>query len=391
MTELYLELQKNTTIEISKQGLDARYNEASNKFLRKILEQVLLTRLDMELELDLGVLSVFQGIYLRDSTSSQLPACFSELFKGARGKSSKSGIKIEFAYDVKGDRMNLEFRNAASNDSSSKDMEIEAGSLYLQDLGYYNLSRFSNINEKGAYFINRYKYPTNLYKEKGDSKAQKRQDKKLEIKELLKEIEINEIRSKYLFLGMYERVPVRLIIQKVPPKVAEQRKRRLREENQRKGQTLSKERLQLCEYTLFITNIPLEMLEDKQIIQTYTIRWQIEILFKGWKSVMKFGIIHPMKPQRFLSMLYGYLIWIILMTKITGWFRNITWNTYKIQVSELKLFKLMRIYQNQFIQTIGCNNKNDLEKLISKIFKATLLFAEKEQKKNKPNRLFEIL
>ena len=88
----------------------------------------------MEFELDLEVLSVFKGIYLRDSTSSQLPACFLELFKGAGGKSSKSGIKIEFAYDVKGDQMNLEFRNITNNDSSSKDMEIEAGSYIYKIL-----------------------------------------------------------------------------------------------------------------------------------------------------------------------------------------------------------------------------------------------------------------
>lgn len=113
-------------------------------------------------------------------------------------------------------------------------------------------------------------------------------------------------------------------------------------------------------------------------------------MFKCWKSVLKFGIIHPMKPERFLSMLYGHMIWIILVTKITSWFRNICWMIYQIQISELKLFKLMRIYHNDFVKIISNRDKkdSDLEDFLLNILDTAFIFAEKEQKKGNPNRLF---
>ena len=390
LTELCIQLKKDYEITISKQGLDERYHNKSSEFLKTIVMKILSARLGMSL--DLTRLGIFQGIYLRDATSSQIPSCFSDLFKGSGGSASKAGLKIELSYDIKGDKIDIEFRDGASSDSTSKDVEFEQDGLYLQDLGYFKLKRFKKIISSNAYFISRYKYPTNIYDHAGGKRAEKQKDKQITLKTLTKRMKVNEIRVQNIYLGMYERVPVRLLIQKLPKKVADKRKRKLREEARRKRYSLSEDRIKLCEYTLLISNIEAEVLTNEQIIQTYGIRWQIEIMFKCWKSVLKFGIIHPMKSERFLSMLYGHMIWIVLVTKITSWFRNICWMIYRIQISELKLFKLMRIYHNDFLKIISNKDKKDgdLEDFVLNILDTAFIFAEKEQKKGNPNRLFSI-
>ena len=136
---------------------------------------------------DLTKLGVFQGIYLRDATSSQIPSCFSDLFKGSGGSASKAGLKIELSYDIKGDKIDIEFRDGASSDSTSKDVEFEQDGLYLQDLGYFKLKRFKKIISRNAYFISRYKYPTNIYDHVDDSKrkrTEKQKDKQITLKTL---------------------------------------------------------------------------------------------------------------------------------------------------------------------------------------------------------------
>ena len=95
-----------------KQGLDERYHNKSSEFLKTILMKILSARLGMSL--DLTRLGIFQGIYLRDATSSQIPSCFSDLFKGSGGSASKAGLKIELSYDIKGDKIDIEFRDGAS-------------------------------------------------------------------------------------------------------------------------------------------------------------------------------------------------------------------------------------------------------------------------------------
>ena len=158
-----MKLSKEHDIEISKQGLDERYHEDAVKFIRNILSKLLRLRLDSIKTLDLGILEIFKGIYLRDATSSQLPECFMELFKGSGGSASKSGIKVELQYDLIGEAITMEFRNGASSDSTASDNEIELDSLYLQDLGYFKISRFQKITKGNTYFISRYKHNINIY------------------------------------------------------------------------------------------------------------------------------------------------------------------------------------------------------------------------------------
>jgi hypothetical protein len=107
---------------------------------------------------------------------------------------------------------------------------------------------------------------------------------------------------------------------------------------------------------------------------------------------MKFGTAHPMKFHRFLCMLYGQMILIVLTMKIVAAFKNICWTKYGIEMSELKCFKLFKIYIDDFMKAIISNNpKNkNLGHFIQILFRQAFLFAEKEHKKNSPNPLFSM-
>ena len=46
----------------------------------------------------------------------------------------------------------------------------------------------------------------------------------------------------------------------------------------------SREHLAWCEFTIFVTNVAAEMLSWKEVVVLYRARWQIELMFKLWKS-----------------------------------------------------------------------------------------------------------
>jgi len=71
---------------------------------------------------------------------------------------------------------------------------------------------------------------------------------------------------------------------RVPPAVADERRRKLREALQRQGYTVSKARLALAGWTLLVTNAPATLISVAEALVLYRARWQIELLFKLWKQ-----------------------------------------------------------------------------------------------------------
>jgi IS4 transposase len=87
-----------------------------------------------------------------------------------------------------------------------------------------------------------------------------------------------------VYLGKTQRVAARLLAVRVPAEVANQRRRRLRLDGQRRSQPLSARRLALADWTILITNVPPEQLSLEEALVLIRARWQIELLFKLWKS-----------------------------------------------------------------------------------------------------------
>ena len=71
----------------------------------------------------------------------------------------------------------------------------------------------------------------------------------------------------------------------MPTEVANRRRQKLIAEARRKsGRTPSTARLAWCDWMILVTNVPAEQLTPLEAAVLYRARWQIELLFKRWKS-----------------------------------------------------------------------------------------------------------
>ncbi|WP_244151074.1 MULTISPECIES: transposase [Parageobacillus] len=78
-------------------------------------------------------------------------------------------------------------------------------------------------------------------------------------------------------------------------------------------------------------------------------RWQIELLFKAWKSVFDLDKVKEMKKERFECHLYGTLI-AILVTQTFLFQARMYWHQREdIQISEQKALDLLQSYWHQFL------------------------------------------
>jgi Transposase DDE domain len=90
-------------------------------------------------------------------------------------------------------------------------------------------------------------------------------------------------------------VGTRLIASRVPDQVVNERRRKARKNAKKKGYTPSKAHLELLAWNLFISNVPSTIWKTETIVKGYPIRWQIELIFKSWKSYLHLAAINTKK------------------------------------------------------------------------------------------------
>lgn len=113
-------------------------------------------------------------------------------------------------------------------------------------------------------------------------------------------------------VGGQQRLKERLIGVKVPPEVAAERRRKLKEWGRKKMRQPSKKQLSLCDWTLLITNIPTSLASVEDALVLVRARWQVELLFKLWKQQGQIDEWRSKNPWRILCEVYAKLVAMII-------------------------------------------------------------------------------
>ncbi|WMJ17782.1 transposase [Geobacillus proteiniphilus] len=69
------------------------------------------------------------------------------------------------------------------------------------------------------------------------------------------------------------------------------------EKGKRKGKALARQTLEQKKYHILLTNLPQESFDGQQVYELYSLRWQIELLLKAWKSVFDLEKVKEMKKN----------------------------------------------------------------------------------------------
>jgi hypothetical protein len=105
----------------------------------------------------------------------------------------------------------------------------------------------------------------------------------------------------------------RLIIHRLPPELADQAREWVHREQ---GRRATVESLEMAEYVLLFTTAPRGRLTATRCLQAYRLRWQIELLFKRWKSLCGFDRLPNERPDTIESWIYAKVLLALLMDKL---------------------------------------------------------------------------
>jgi hypothetical protein len=140
---------------------------------------------------------------------------------------------------------------------------------------------------------------------------------------------------------------------------------------------------------ILITNIPDGIITAKQLYETYSLRWQIELIFKTWKLVYNMAKVRNVKIERFQCQLYGKLILVLLSSTVTFRARAVLLINKKQEISEIKVSRIVCEYFESLYSAIICSQK-EVESILESIFESIIKNGKKSRKKNKKT-VFDII
>ncbi len=113
-------------------------------------------------------------------------------------------------------------------------------------------------------------------------------------------------------VGKGGRLAAQLLAQRVPQAIAEQRRQKIRSAAKDKGRVPAKAALALADWNVLITNVPAALLSLDEAMVVMRLRWQIELLFKLWKSHGHLDEWPTANPARILCEVYPKLLALVL-------------------------------------------------------------------------------
>ena len=165
LNDLTIALSKQYGLEITKQGLDERFNAYAVKFLASALEGLLNHQLSAK-KIFLNCLE-FKRVLIKDSVCFQVDESLAKYYPGSGGSGSKANVRIQFEYDLLGGKI-VDLSLNAFNEQDAKNSVltldvVNDGDLIIRDLAYMHLEALQGIVERMGHFLCRLNTQAKVY------------------------------------------------------------------------------------------------------------------------------------------------------------------------------------------------------------------------------------
>ena len=290
-------------VPITAQGLDQRFTLEAAACVRQVLQaaaQELVTSDPVMLPL----LQRFNGVYLQDSTTLTLPDELADLWAGCGGSrtaGTQAALKVQVQVNYStGQVTHLDLQAGRTQDKTApmQHAPLPVGALRLADLGYFSVAGCMEYEQAGVWTVSRYHPQVLVFTEA---------DEPLDLVALLRTTPDAQV-DLPVHLSREYAWPCRLVALRMPPEVAAERRRKANAAAHREGLTLSARQLALLDWTIIVTNVSAAVLSVSELRLVLRLRWQIELVFKLWKSHGRVDESRSQKPYRILCEVYAKLL-----------------------------------------------------------------------------------
>ncbi len=206
-------------VSVTDSAVDKRFTPECARLLHAVLEELTSSVVQAAQDVPIRLLRRFSAVILQDSSSITLPDALAEQWQGCGGtqEHTAAAVKLHVRWELKRGRLwGPKLSDGRTSDRSSpfNEQEVVPGGLYVEDLGYFDQSRLAERHRAGAYSLTRLQAGTALYTRKGQ---------RLCVQDVLPR-RVGQMKELRVLVGARERVPMRLLLLRVPKEVADKRR-----------------------------------------------------------------------------------------------------------------------------------------------------------------------
>jgi hypothetical protein len=156
----------------------------------------------------------------------------------------------------------------------------------------------------------------------------------------------------------------------------------VREKCRTYGRQPTAQALELAGWLMLLTNAPAQRLPLAAAAYLYRVRWQVELIFKQWKSVLRLQVLPSTNENRVQCE-----VWARLLAAVLGF----VWHQhagaacqilYQREISFLKLAKQLQQHGQVLVRTLF-SERAGWEPLLRDLWKKVLKLARKEHQKSR--------
>lgn len=276
------------TDPVTRQAVDQRYNQRTVEFFHvgfdRCLQQALADRPEPSLTKELA--KHFQAVRLVDSCSFDCPKSLAKIFPGCGGKASPANCKILLDYEY----VHRQFHPLVllpgnrSDQGLAQQLPALVGpdELLITDKGFSSHKVLKQIDQQKAFFLLPYHRSSRVWLPQAQGPPVL-----LDVAGTLRHTQENVVEWNVYLGDPADGLKVRMVAYRLGEESANRHRAALRRDMQKKDRLPTAESLELAGWLILLTNAPADKLPTSAMSYLYRVRWQIELVFKQCKSVLR--------------------------------------------------------------------------------------------------------
>jgi hypothetical protein len=303
-----------------------QFSEFMRQLFLQILEQLACRALSFDKD---SPFARFSNIVLQDGTSFAVHPRLSEHYPGRFHSTHPAAVELHVSMDLLSESVEQVILTA---DSAAEAQFLPApenlrGCLLMADRGYFKKAYFQQLIENEAFFIIKGKSSMNPQVDRviTDDGKEIKAWRDSPLKKLKGKLRKNGPMDMDIhWTSRNENIPCRLIVTWNP---------------------------EIKAYQYLLTNLPRDEFTVSDVIEAYRLRWQIELLFKEWKSYANLAVFKTSKD----TLLDG-LIWASLCAAtLKRFFAHKTQKLTGKSISTRKVAMCFRYFLTDIIKALAAN------------------------------------
>jgi len=367
---------------VTRQAVDERFNAHAVEYLQAAFHWVLAEVLAWAPTHPQAsqLQAHFSALYLIDSTSFDCADSLAALFPACGGAGSPANVKVMLRYAVMAGHLEpLELLAGKRSDQGQALKVVEglrANQLALLDKGFFTAEAWQAATRQGAFLLMPLPRAVTLWRPATPDQREQPVD--------LAASPDNQVNWPALLVGgpRHRAGTLRLVAFRLSPESAGRQRQGLRESMRKRGRMPTVKALELAGWRLLLTNAPADKLPTTMLSYVYRLRWQIELIFRQAKSVLRLDRSESENPHRIQTEIWARWIGAVLLFSWPAQASAECRQRYHTDASFEKLIRRMQRWgltlARAFLAPAG-----DLLSLLRTIWKQIMTNARKGREKSR--------